>query len=188
MRLARAVMVLAFAVAMSELGLAQAAEGGFPQGLEELRESASSKTEFTLDHSMLVLASKLDSDDDDFRRVIAGVSGVSIHRYHFAQPGMYDPGALEMVKNEYHAEGWKQFVNKHERDSGEGATDLWLRFENDAISNIAVLVARANEVTLITVSGSISPLDLAHLGGHFGIPKNAAGVRVPTGDRSSRMR
>ena len=188
MRLARAVMVLAFAVAMSELGLAQAAEGGFPQGLEELRESASSKTEFTLDHSMLVLASKLDSDDDDFQRVIAGVSGVSIHRYHFAQPGMYDPGALEMVKNEYHAEGWKQFVNKHERDSGEGATDLWLRFENDAISNIAVLVARANEVTLITVSGSISPLDLAHLGGHFGIPKNAAGVRVPTGDRSSRMR
>lgn len=188
MRLSRAVMILAFAVAISGMGVAQSVEQPSPQGLEELRESASSKTEFTLDHSMLVLASKLDSDDDDFRRVIAGVSGVSIHRYHFAQAGMYDPGALEMVKNEYHAEGWKQFVNKHGRDGGPGATDLWLRFENDAISNIAVLVARANEVTLITVTGSISPLDLAHLGGHFGIPKIAGGVRVPAGDRDSQIR
>lgn len=186
--MSRAVMVLALAFAMSGLGLAQAAEQAGPQGLEELRESASSKTEFTLDHSMLVLASKVDSDDDDFRRVIAGVSGVSIHRYHFAEPGMYDPSALRMVKNEYHAEGWKQLVNKHERDGGPGATDLWLRFENDAISNVAVLVARANEVTLITVSGSISPLDLAHLGGHFGIPKIAGGVRVPAGGRDSQMR
>jgi hypothetical protein len=181
-------MALAFAVAMSGLGLAQSADQANPQGLEELRESASSKTEFTLDHSMLVLASKLDLDDDDFRRVIAGVSGVSIHRYHFAEPGMYDPGALKMVKNKYHAEGWKQLVNKHERDGGPGATDLWVRFENDAISNVAVLVARANEVTLITVSGSISPLDLAHLGGHFGIPKIAGGLRVPAGDSDSRMR
>ncbi len=188
MRVSRVVLILAFTVAISGLGLAQSAESGVPQGLEALRESASSKTEFTLDHSMLVLAAKLDSDDDDFRRVIAGVSGVSIHRYHFAEPGMYDPGSLQMVKKEYHAEGWKQLVNKHERDGGPEATNLWLRFENDAISNIAVLVARANEVTLITVSGSISPLDLAHLAGHFGIPRIEGGVRVPAGDRSSQLR
>lgn len=188
MRVSRTVLVLAFAVALSGSGLAQSAEQASPQGLEELRESASSKTELTLDHSMLVLASKLDSDDNDFRRVIAGVSGVSIHRYRFAEPGTYDPGALQMVKNEYHAQGWKQLVNKHERDGNQGTTDLWLRFENDAISNIAVLVARANEVTLITISGSISPLDLAHLGGHFGIPKTASGVQVPAGDRGSKLR
>lgn len=187
MRVSRAVLVLAFAVAMSGLGLAQSAEQASPQGLEELRASATSKTDLTLDHSMLVLASKLDSDDD-FRRVIAGISGVSIHRYHFAEPGMYDPGALQLVKNEYHAEGWKQFVNKHEREGGPGATNLWLRFENDAISNIAVLVARANEVTLVTISGSISPLDLVHLGGHFGIPRIEGGVRVPAGDRDSQVR
>jgi hypothetical protein len=29
---------------------------------------------------MLVLASKLEPDDEDLRRVIAGVSGISVHR------------------------------------------------------------------------------------------------------------
>jgi hypothetical protein len=44
-----------------------------------------------------------------------------------------------------------------------------------------VLVARANEVTLVEVSGAISPMDLVHLGGHFGIPKIEGGVIVPNG-------
>jgi hypothetical protein len=58
-------------------------------------------------------------------------------------------------------------------------TELWVRLENNAISNAAVLQAKANEINFVTVSGSISPLDLAHLGGHFGIPKLEGGIEVP---------
>ena len=150
-----------------------------PPSIAALRQNASSKTEFTLDHSMLVLASKLDSNNEDLRRVIAGVSGVSVHRYRFPDAGMYDPEALDAAKHEYHSAGWKQLMNNHKRRDGTGVTNLWIRLENNAISNVAFLVAKADEVTLITVSGSISPLDLAHLGGHFGIPKIEGGVEVP---------
>jgi hypothetical protein len=150
-----------------------------PPSIEALRQNASSKTEFTLDHSMLVLASKLDSNNEDLRRVIAGVSGVSVHRYRFLDAGMYGPEALDAVKHQYHAAGWKQLMDNHRRRDGTGVTNLWIRFENNAISNVAVLVAKADEVTLITVSGSISPLDLSHLSGHFGIPKIEGGVEVP---------
>ena len=59
-------------------------------------------------------------------------------------------------------------------------TDVWVRLENNAVSNVAMLFARANEVDYILVSGSISPLDLSHLGGHFGIPKIEGGVMVPS--------
>lgn len=152
-----------------------------PQGIEALQASALSRTDLTLDHSMLVFASKLDADDD-LQRVIAGVNGVSIHRYRYSEPGMYDPAAIQSLKDAYHASGWKQLVNKHERDGG-GVTDVWLRFQNNAISNVAVLVAHPTEVTFITVSGSISPLDLFHLGGHFGIPKIEGGVTVPGPER-----
>jgi hypothetical protein len=63
-------------------------------------------------------------------------------------------------------------------------SNLWIRLENNAISGIAILVAKSNEVDFIVVSGSISPLDLSHLGGHFGIPKIEGGVVVPnTGQR-----
>ena len=156
-----------------------------PQALESLRESASSKTEFTLDHSMLVFASKLDSGNDDLRRVIAGVSGISVHRFHFAGPGMYDPSALRSVKEEYKSAGWKQLVNNHEKGGGPGSTGLWVRFENNAISDVAVLLAKDDSVNFIVVSGSISPLDLIHLGGHFGIPKIEGGVTVPNNKHHS---
>jgi hypothetical protein len=156
-----------------------------PQGIEALGQYASSRTEFTLDHSMLVLASKLDQDDEDLRRVIAGVNGVSVHSYRFSGPGMYDPSLLSAVRQQYRAAGWKHMVSNHDKNGGSGATDLWIRFDNNAITNIAVLFAGQNQLNFIAVSGSISPIDLLRLGGHFGIPKIEGGVAVPApgGDR-----
>ena len=183
MRLSRIVFVVLIAISAAKLTEAQQQHEWIPQGIEALRQSASSKTEFTLDHSMLVFASKLDPDNEDLRRVIAGVNGVSVHSYHFPGPWMYDPEALNSVKEEYHAAGWKQVVNNHEKDGGPGVTDLWIRLENNAISNVAILLARSNEVNFIVVSGSISPLDLSHLGGHFGIPKIEGGMVVPNTTR-----
>jgi Domain of unknown function (DUF4252) len=162
---------------------AQQSINEMPSGIEALRHGASSKTEFTLDHSMLILASKLDASNEDLVRVIAGVSGVSVHRYRFAEPWAYDTDALRSVKDGYHSAGWMQLVNKHDKDGLPGATDLWIRWQNDVISNIAILVARSEEVTFVEIVGSISPLDLSHLGGHFGIPKIEGGVRVPSQHR-----
>jgi hypothetical protein len=150
-----------------------------PQGIESLQDRASSKSGFTFDHSMLVLASKLDSQNEDLRRVIAGISGISVHNYRFRDAGQYDPVALSSVSEEYRAAGWKQVMNKSEKNGGPGMTDLWVRMENNAISNVAILLAKPNEVNFVVVSGSISPLDVAHLGGHFGIPKIEGGVVVP---------
>ncbi|MFZ3341843.1 MAG: DUF4252 domain-containing protein [Terriglobales bacterium] len=150
-----------------------------PQGIDALRQGASSKTEFTLDHSMLILASKLDPDNEDLRRVIAGVSGVSVHNFRFAKPATFDPQAVESVREDYRSAGWKQVMNRYRKNGGAGVTDLWVRLENNAISNVAILVARSNEVDFFVVNGSISPIDLAHLGGHFGIPKTEGGVEVP---------
>jgi|SRR5450631_1979809 Domain of unknown function (DUF4252) len=150
-----------------------------PQSIEALGQNASSRTDFTLDHSMLVMASKMDQDDEDLRRVIAGVNGVSVHSYHFPRPGMYDPDLLIAVRQQYRAAGWKHMVSAHDKDGGPGATDLWVHFEKNVISNIAVLFASQNQLNFIAVSGSISPLDLLRLAGRFGIPKIDGGVVVP---------
>jgi uncharacterized protein DUF4252 len=177
MRLFRTVALLL--IGCSAIPFAQAQlqpPAAVPQGIDALRQVASSKTEFTLDHSMLVFASKLDPGDEDLRRVIAGISGVSVHSFRFPRPWIYDPEALGSVKDEYNSGGWKQLVNNH---GGPGMTNVWIRFENNAISNVAMLFARASEVDYVLVSGSISPLDLSHLGGHFGIPKIEGGVMVP---------
>ena len=91
--------------------------------------------------------------------------------------------ALRSVNDEYHAAGWTRVLNKHEKDAGAGVTSVWVRLENNAVSNVAVLLAKANEVDFAEVSGSISPVDISHLGGHFGIPKIEGGVVVPNTER-----
>src|ERR1700680_3371384 len=88
-----------------------------PRGIESLGQNASSRTEFTLDHSMLVFASKLDQDDEDLRRVIAGVDGVSVHSYRFPKSGMYDSEILNSVHQQFHAAGWKHMVSTHDKDA-----------------------------------------------------------------------
>ena len=83
-----------------------------PQAIESLGQNASSRTEFTLDHSMLVLAAKADQDDEGLRRVIAGVDGISVHRFRFQTAGMYDPGILNSVRQQYRewAEGQHRYA------------------------------------------------------------------------------
>jgi hypothetical protein len=157
----------------------QPAQNWTPEAIEYLRQTASSKTEFNLDHSMVVLASKMDEDSTDFRRVIAGVDGVSVHHFRFAGYGMYDPRVLSDVRQQYRVAGWQHISASHARNGGAGESDVWLRLDHTTIRNIAVLFAGPNQVNFVSVSCAISPIDLAHLGGHFGIPQIQGGVVVP---------
>lgn len=72
-------------------------------------------------------------------------------------------------------------VSNHKND-GSVETDLWVRFDNGVISNIAVLLAGEKRLNFVAVSGSISPLDILHLSGHFGIPKMGSGPVFPAPD------
>ena len=150
-----------------------------PQAISALGQNASSRTEFTLDHNMLTLASKTDQSDDSVRRIIAGLDGVSVHRFHYQGSGTYDPALLNDVRQQYRMPGWQHVTLAHDKNGGPEATDLWLRFENNTIRNVAVLTAGRDQVNFVTVSGAISPIDLFHLAGHFGIPKIEGGVVLP---------
>jgi hypothetical protein len=150
-----------------------------PEGITALGQNASSRTEFTLDHSMLALASKLDKANEDLRRVIAGVNGVSVHIFRFPGVVSYDPAIMDSINQQYREAGWQHLVNKHKSSDGGLTTDLWVHLDQASIRDIAVLFVGAKELNFVSVSGSITPLDLLHLSGHFGIPKMDGGVVVP---------
>ena len=150
----------------------------FPMAIEGLGQNASSRTEFTLDHNMVVLASKADPGDESLRRVIAGVDGISVHRFKFQGTVMYDPQVLNAVRHEYNEAGWQHISNAHDKYGYPSGTDLWIHFEHTTIRNIAFLITRADQIAFVSVSGSISPIDLLHLAGHFGIPRIEGGVVI----------
>jgi hypothetical protein len=52
-----------------------------------------------------------------------------------------------------------------------GTTDIWLVLDGVNVRGAVVLVESPKSLTLATVAGNLSPVDVLHLRGHFGIPR-----------------
>jgi Domain of unknown function (DUF4252) len=143
-----------------------------PQGMDTLGRHASFHTDFTFDPQMLRLASDF-TGDDDTQRIVAKLRGISVHLYRYPEPGLYNPAALDAVRAQYRDRGWKHLVTAQANAASEnpGRTDLWIRFEHANVEGMVLLVQNPTNLDLIAVNGTLSPLDLLHLRGHFGIPR-----------------
>lgn len=151
---------------------AQQDDNWIPRNMDAVSQHASFRTDFTFDRTMLALANNF-IDDEDTRRAVAKLNGISVHSYRFSTPGLYDPGSLEAVRQQYHDHGWKHMVTEQSKhDSGDhGRTDVWIRFEHTNVEGAVIMLASPTNINIIAVNGTLSPLDLLHLRGHFGIPK-----------------
>ncbi len=155
-----------------------------PQGFEVLGRRAAFHTDFTFDRSMLQLAGYFVGDaDPEARNAIAKLNGISVHSYHFAAPGLYDPAALDRIRRQYEAMGWKHLVAAHAKGDpfNAGQTDLWINFAHMDVTGMMVLFAGPKDLNLIAFDGDISTVDLLHLRGHFGIPRFPGDRFVPPG-------
>ncbi len=174
-----AVFLLLLAAPFAALGKDAAPRPGaplswVPQGFEVLGQRAAFHTDFTFDRSMLQVASYFIGDKDpDARNAIAKLNGISVHSYHFAGPGLYDPAALDLIRRQYEAAGWRHLVAAHSKSDpySTGQTDLWINFAHMDVTGMMVLVSGPKDLNLIALNGDISTLDLLHLRGHFGIPR-----------------
>lgn len=144
-----------------------------PPALSQLSAQASGKSSFTLDRSMLSTAAGLYGDmDADTRQAINKLDGVSVHILRFNDESVEDPVLLAEIRDAYHLKGWKHVISAG--DSGayrDSSTDVWVVMEGSNLRGAVVLVQSPKSVTLATVSGNLSPIDLLHLRGHFGIPR-----------------
>jgi hypothetical protein len=153
-----------------------------PQGFEVLGQRAAFHTDFTFDRSMLQVAGYFIGDSDqEARNAIAKLNGISVHSYHFAAPGLYDPAALDLIRRQYEAAGWRHLVAAHGKGDpfDPGQTDLWINFSHMDVTGMMVLVSAPKDLNLIALNGDISTLDLLHLRGHFGIPRFSGDGFVP---------
>jgi hypothetical protein len=158
-----------------------------PQGMEALERTAAFHTDFTFDRSMLQLASGLwdGPADPSVAQAISRLDGISVHSYHYAAPGMYDPRLLDLVRRQYSAMGWQHLVTAHSAGSN-GATDLWISFHHMQATGAVVLFESPTNLNLIAFSGNLSPVDLLHLRGHFGIPRFSGDRFVPAPGPAAR--
>jgi len=149
-----------------------------PPALAQLSSSAAMKENFTLDRTMLGIAAGLMPDSDaPTRQAINKIDGLSVHTMRFGEGGIPDEGAVEAVRESYHLRGWKHVVTTSDKGGPvhNGTTDVWVVLDGMNVRGAVVLAETAKSLTLVTVAGNLSPVDLMHLRGHFGIPKLDAG-------------
>lgn len=140
------------------------------QSMASLGAHANFHTDFTFDKSMLQeLAGGL-PDDEYTQNTLNRLDSITVHIFHYSQPGMYVPTDLEGLRAYYRAPGWNHLVAAQPANT-EGRTDLWVLFEHDKVESLTLLVAKPTSLNIVEVHGNLSPLDILHLRGHFGIPR-----------------
>src|SRR5579862_1198182 len=145
-----------------------------PPALAQLSTQATMKESFTLDRTMLELAAGMAGDnDEDDRRAIRKLDGVSVHTMRFGDAAILEEGALESIRAAYHVRGWKHLVTTSQAGGAvrNNTTDVWVVMDGMNLRGAVVLASTPRSLTLVTVAGNLSPVDLLHLRGHFGIPR-----------------
>lgn len=145
-----------------------------PPALDQLGAHAT-KTSLTFDRSMIAAASGLMGNmDEATKQAIAKLDGVSIHMLRFPPDAPADPAQVDAIRQAYHLRGWKHVITAGPGSGGpsqDSTTDVWIVLDGANIRGAVVLVDSPKTLTLATASGNISPEDLLHLRGHFGIPR-----------------
>ena len=158
---------------------------GVTDDLQNLATEHASHTAFTFDRDMLQTANGLLNGGAR----PGELSSVTFENYRYREPAFYIPETMHALVSAYGAAGWKHLVdgNSSPRDSAsprKPLTDLWMHFSGSNIDALTVLLRAPRQMPVVEVAGELKPLDLVHLGGHFGIPKvdpNAVMVPAPAG-------
>jgi hypothetical protein len=150
-----------------------------PPALAQLSTQALAKESFTLDRNLLAAAAGLLPDADaDVKQSIAKLDGVSVHVLRFAVDGAADPAAVDDLRESYHLRGWKHVVSSSSKGAAvhSETTDVWVVLDGANVRAAVVLVESPRSLTLATLAGDLSPVDVLHLRGHFGIPRFEGGA------------
>jgi hypothetical protein len=188
------VLSAVFAGGLAPVALAAGPGSQIPPGIAEnlntLADQPATHTGITLDRSTLQMAQGLlEQGGMDADRAAAALSSISFDTYRYPQPAFYTPETMAAILDGFHRAGWKHLVDGNQTPANTAQprtaiTDVWLHFSGADIDGVTVLVRATRQMSLVQVAGDLRPLDLIHLGGHFGIPKvdpNAVMVPAPDG-------
>jgi uncharacterized protein DUF4252 len=160
-------------------GVARAQDVSVPRNIERLAEKATQSVNVTVDGALLQLAAKfLSADDPDqktAKELIAGLKGIYVRNFEFADSGAYTDADVESLRAQVKGPGWSRMVGVRSVKDGEDV-DVYFRMEKDKIAGVVVIAAQARQLTFVNIVGQIDLERLAQLGGHMSIPKiRAAG-------------
>jgi hypothetical protein len=95
--------------------------------------------------------------DEKLKKVIAGLKGIFVKSFEFAEEGAYTDADLEAIRRQLQAP-WSRVISVREKRE---SFELYLWKENDQPEGLALIAAEPKELTVVNIIGRI---DLAALG------------------------
>ena len=142
--------------------------------LDKLGKNAKETTNLTLDENTIKLGASLFGGDDgdkeakQLKDVIKGIKGIYIRSYEYAKSGMYNSADLEPVRAYFRSLNWSKILDTKSDDDN---SEIYLNASTEGkVGGLAIVTSEAKEVTVVYISGSISPDQLGALSGKMGIP------------------
>jgi hypothetical protein len=184
LRISRILLFAALALVVVTLAVAQQQPAGVADALQNLTSEHATRSSVTLDRDMLQSADGFLSQGDASGPPVQ-LNSITFENFHYHEPAFYIPESVHALNAAYDAAGWKHLVDQHASPKDAASpkkplTDLWLHFSGADIDAVTVVVRGVKQMSVIEVSGTLRPLDLIHLSGHFGIPKvDPNAVMVP---------
>jgi hypothetical protein len=140
----------------------------------KLAARASDSVEVTLDGSMLRLASKFlsgeDQEEAQVKKLVAGLKGIYVKSFEFKNEGQYSAADVEAFRSQLRSPVWQRIVNVRSKEDGENA-EVYIKPEGKGIGGLAIIATAPKELTLVNIVGPIDLDSLSELGGHMGIPE-----------------
>lgn len=153
-----------------------------PDSVERLGAKAEETVEITMDKSMLRMAGKFLSDRGDeakARKTINGLESIYVRSFTFAREGEYATADVDALRVQFQTAAWSRIFGMKSRE--EGNVEVFLKSGTGGqVGGAVVISAGRRELTIVQISGTLDPDQLADLGGQFHIP------HLPMGEGARR--
>lgn len=147
--------------------------------LDHLATKASQTVDLNIDGRLMQLATKLFNDQDideaKVKKLINGLKGIYVKSFEFENEGDYSPADVESIRSQLRGPSWSRLLNVTSKK--DGIVEVYLMFNGDQVSGLAVLALETKELTVVNIVGPVDVQKLSELEGHIGIPE--LGIEAP---------
>ena len=145
------------------------------KSLDSLNAKATDTVDVKLDGTLLRMAAALlssgDADEGRIKKIVAGLTGVYVKSFEFAQAGEYSETNLESIRAQLGPPNWTRVVSVKSKKDGENSEIFIRSAGKDQVGGLAIISAEPRELSIVQIVGTIHADDLRDLAGNFGIPE-----------------
>jgi hypothetical protein len=140
----------------------------------QLAQKASETVDISLDSTLLGLAARFMTGDDEDEKVVkdllTNLRAIYVRAFEFDADGVYTPADLDQIRRQFSGPGWSRLVgvrSKRERTD----VDVYIWMDGKTPGGIAILATEPRKLTVVNLVGRVDLEKLRRLEGEFGIPK-----------------